>query len=95
MPALIYDYFNGMRATFKTCHRLLAHRAKAAFVVGPNVTTIHERPFRIDTPALLATLGNSVGLHHLETIELDTYARYGLHSQNSIKAESLVIFEKP
>ncbi len=45
----------------------------------------------IDTPDLLREVAETSGLFDDECIELDTYQRYDMHQQNSIRREVLLL----
>jgi len=93
-PALLYKYLEEMRATFRTIGVLLKPGAPAAFVVGPNRCSLGGIDFAIDTPGLLRVLAEEVGFVTDECIELDTYQRFDMHSQNSIRREVLLVVRK-
>lgn len=95
VPALLYRYLSDMKMTFNTVLNALSPSAPFALIVGHNKTSLGSKEFDINTPALLKTIAESVGWRHKESILLQTYQRYGLHSANAVKAETLLIVEKP
>lgn len=95
VPALLYRYLSDMKNTFKTVFTVLSSSAPFALIVGHNRTKLSDKEFSIDTPALLKVIAEEVGWRHKESMILQTYQRYGLHSANSVQAETLLILEKP
>lgn len=94
-PAVVYRYFDGMTRAMAQATHFLRPGGWLAFIVGPNATTLGGQDFLIDTPALLASTGEHVGLELVEMHELDTYSRFDVHSRNSIREERLLIMRKP
>ena len=94
-PAVAYRYFAGMTQAMRTARQCLKSGGALAFVVGPSRTTLGGSAFTIDTPALLAATGESVGLRLSETHELDAYGRYEARSRNSIRREQLLVMTAP
>ncbi|MCB9838239.1 MAG: hypothetical protein H6813_02775 [Phycisphaeraceae bacterium] len=93
-PALLYKYLEEMRETFRTLGAVLKPGAPAALVVGPNRCSLGGIDFVIDTPDLLRELAEQTGLATDECIELNTYQRYDIHSQNSIRREVLLVVRR-
>lgn len=91
VPGLLYRYLTGMRDTFLQVGSCLRDSAPFALVVGHNHTTLGGRRFNIDTPDLLRRLAIGTGWRHEESIPLQTYRRYSLHSKNAVSAETLLI----
>lgn len=94
VPALIYRYFADMRRVLVGLPKVLHKNAKLAFLVGPNHTTLSGVRFAIDTPSALALIACELGFRVREVIPLQTYQRYALHQQNSIRGENLTIMER-
>lgn len=95
MPALVYRYFRDMHKAFARIAPALGKAGKLALVVGPNKTTLSGNEFIIDTPKLLGETAESAGEWRLqEVIQLDAYQRYDMHQRNSIRQESLVLWER-
>jgi site-specific DNA-methyltransferase (cytosine-N4-specific) len=92
-PGLVYRYFADMKKVFSTLSNVTKKRGRLAFVVGSNHTTLGGRRFEINTPTLLAEIAIQRGFHVVDQMELQTYHRYDLHRKNSIRCESLTIFE--
>lgn len=90
-PRLLYRYFAGMADVFKNVHSLMKPNAPFGLIVGGNHTTLGGKRFDIQTPQHLASIAVSRGWTHLETIELQTYKRYGVHAENSTTTEAMVI----
>ena len=93
-PALLYKYFLEMRSSFLNIREILDSNAYYAVVIGQNKSELGEQRFIIDTPNFLSTLAKSVGFNLVEEIPLDTYYRYDLHSNNSIRSESLLLLRR-
>jgi hypothetical protein len=94
VPALLYQYLTDMSLMFKNTHPLLKTGTPFALVVGQNQTTLGGQRFIIDTPHLLILLAQSNGFTLQESLKLDTYQRYDIHQDNSIRSETLVILRK-
>ncbi len=91
LPSLLFRYFLDMQAFMTTARSCLRTGGHLALVVGKNETTIGGRRRTIDTPELLAIIGESVGYSLVDILALDAYQRFGLHAANGIRAESLVL----
>ncbi|MDO8616620.1 MAG: hypothetical protein Q7T33_12945 [Dehalococcoidia bacterium] len=94
-PALVYQYLTDMSRALRNLFDIVRPNGHMAMVVGRNKAELGGRSIVIDTPALLAEIAQSHGWLAEEERELDTYARFDLHRENSIKTESLLIFKKP
>jgi len=94
-PALMYQYFEGMAQVL--CNLLIhvERGGQAAFVVGPNATTLGGSTYVIDTPQLLLGVADRLGWRVEDSIPLDTYQRFDLHTRNSIRSESLLWLRAP
>ena len=93
-PAVLYRYFAGMKRAIAECRQHLRPGGWLAFIVGPNRTSLGGNDFVIDTPTLLATTGQDIGLELTETHELDAYRRFDVHRRNSIREERLLIMRR-
>lgn len=93
-PALVYEYFSNMAMMFEQVHQLLRDDAVYALVVGKNTTVLGKKPFLIDTPHHLSLIAQSKGFHLEEIVKLDTYRRFGIHKENSIRSEELLLLRK-
>ncbi|MBQ8968761.1 MAG: hypothetical protein IJ064_03380 [Bacteroidaceae bacterium] len=89
-PLLLYKYFAEMAQMFENVYRLLREGGYYCLVVGYNKTTIGGYKI-IDTPRLLAEEAKAKGFLLQEIIPLETYQRYGLHAQQAITSEALII----
>jgi len=94
MPALIYSYFSDMADVLKSVKSVLKQSGIFALVVGRNRTCLNGQNISIDTPKLLQDMAVYNGWNVLDAIELNTYQRFDLHKQNSIRTESLLLLEK-
>lgn len=94
VPALVYQYLADMSLVFRNIHPLLKAGAPFALVVGKNQTTLGGQQFIIDTPYLLVLLAEYNGFSLQETLELNTYQRYDIHQDNSIRSEILIVLRK-
>lgn len=93
VPRLLYRYFAGMADSFASVRRVMKRGGMYGLIVGGNHTVLSGKRFDIDTPAHLSNLAVSRGWTHVETIELQTYKRYGLHSKNAGTTESLIVLQ--
>ncbi|MFX0198660.1 MAG: DNA methyltransferase [Candidatus Hodarchaeota archaeon] len=94
VPGLLYRYFSDMKQTFLTVRKLMENGGNYVLIVGTNRTTIGGKTEIIDTPYYLTELARSHGWNVLEKLDLETYRRYGLHASNSIRDESMLVFQK-
>jgi site-specific DNA-methyltransferase (cytosine-N4-specific) len=90
-PGLTYQYFRDMGLIFGQMRQTLRKHATFVLVVGRNTTTLGGRDFVIDTPQLLVSVAKQHGFALEEMIELDTYQRYDVHRNNSIRTEVMII----
>ncbi len=90
VPALLYRYLVGMRDSFHNIRSLLRPGAPFFLIVGHNHTVLAGRRLDIETPALLADLGERSGFVAERREALQTYQRYGLHKKNAIHREELL-----
>lgn len=95
VPALLYRYLASMRTMFSSVLRVLQPGAPYALLVGHNRTTLGGEPIDIDTPELLATVAESVGWRVEDRFAFQTYQRYGLHRQNAVSGETLLVLRRP
>lgn len=95
VPLLLYRYFADMQLMFKNLLPYFKSNAPYALIVGHNHTTLGGKKFDINTPELLVDIAKNVGWIHQESMELQTYQRYGIHHKNAVKNETLIIFRKP
>lgn len=93
VPRLLYRYFADMADSFASVRKVMKPGARYGLIVGGNHTVLGGQRFDINTPRHLAHLAVSRGWRHLETVELQTYKRYGLHSKNASTTEALVILQ--
>lgn len=91
VPRLLYRYFSAMANSFRAVREVMKPGAMYGLVVGGNHTVLGGTRFDINTPKHIANLASSRGWDHVETVELQTYKRYGLHAKNSGTTEALVI----
>ncbi|MBV6438453.1 MAG: hypothetical protein EPGJADBJ_00077 [Saprospiraceae bacterium] len=95
VPELLYRYFYDMRQAFANVYSALKPGAFFALIVGHNHTTIGGVKTDIDTPAMLGIVGESIGFKLTENTSLEVYQRYGMHMNNAVQKESLLVFQKP
>ena len=91
VPTLLYRYFASMQESFRSIRTVMKPRAPFALIVGHNHTVLGGVRYDINTPAHLASLAEKAGWRLEESIELQTYQRYGYHMSNSVEAETLLI----
>lgn len=95
VPSLLYRYLSDMKKAFETVIVTMSPSAPFGLIIGHNKTSLSGKEFDIDTPSLLRKIAEETGWKHKESMLLQTYQRYGLHSANAVKAETLLIVEKP
>jgi len=93
VPRLLYRYFADMSDSFASVRKVMKTGARYGLIIGGNHTVLGGQRFNINTPSHLVSLAVSRGWKHLETVELQTYKRYGLHSRNASTTEALVILQ--
>jgi site-specific DNA-methyltransferase (cytosine-N4-specific) len=76
---------------FNNVHKMLKKGGTFALVVGHNQTTLGGKTFLLDTPSYLTQIAEFNGWDLEESLPLETYQRYGLHSNNAIKSEQLIL----
>jgi site-specific DNA-methyltransferase (cytosine-N4-specific) len=91
VPFLLYRYFADMHASFQAVRTSMKEGAPYALIVGHNHSILGGVRFDIDTPHHLSELALHAGWKVEETIELQTYHRYGYHMDNAVSAESLLL----
>jgi len=94
VPSLLYRYFEQMQRSFRATYSMLKNGGRFALVVGHNHTVLKGERYDIDTPHHLANLAEYVGWHVDELLQLQTYQRYGYHTGNAVRAESLLFLRK-
>jgi len=94
VPYLLYRYFSDMGKSFKNISSMVEPNCPFAMIVGNNQTTLGGKLFNIDTSSLLISVAKSNGWKLDRKIPLETYQRYGLHHQNAVKVENLIIFRQ-
>jgi hypothetical protein len=95
VPVLLYRYLADMMLMFKNLLPYFKKNAPYALIVGHNHTTLGGKRFDINTPKLLVEIAVAVGWIHDESVELQTYKRYGIHHKNAVNNETLIILRKP
>lgn len=93
-PAVIYRYFAGITRVMTLAAKSLKRGGHLAFIIGPNRTSLGGKPFFVNTPSLLAEVGEQVGLELRQMHKLNAYNRYNIHSRNSIREECLLVMER-
>jgi len=91
VPALVFKYLSDMASMFSTVRPLMRPGARYALLVGRNTTTLRGEEVLIDTPHLLARVAESRGWSVEETLAFETYHRYDVHQENSIREEILLV----
>ena len=93
-PALVYEYLSNMATMFEQVYQLLQEGAIYALIVGKNTSVLGGKSFVINTPEHLSLIAQSKGFDVEEIIELDTYQRFDIHKENSIRSEDLLLLRK-
>ena len=91
VPTLLYRYFALMHRSFRAIRSVVRTGAPFGLVVGCNHSTLGGVRREINTPHHLAELASSQGWTVEELIPLQTYRRYGYHTSNAVRAETLVL----
>ena len=91
VPALTYKYLIDMASTFSAVRSLIKPKGCYALLVGRNATTLRGQEIVIDTPRLLAQVAESRHWRVDEILPFDTYHRFDVHQNNSIREEALVV----
>jgi len=94
LPSLLYRYFYDMKKAFESVQSHLKLNTHFALIVGHNHTMIGGTRTEIDTPKLLAIIGEQIGFKLQELTALEAYHRYGLNASNAVQKESLIVFKK-
>jgi hypothetical protein len=95
VPALTYKYLADMAAMFASIREVIKPHGRYALLVGRNMTTLRGREVPIDTPQLLAEVAASRGWRVEEMMPFETYHRYDVHQNNSIREETLLVLRSP
>jgi len=91
VPALLFRYFTRMKASLEAMRSSVRIGGTAVLVVGTNKTTSGGVLFEIPTPNFIGHIGETVGWNVRELFPLQTYHRYGLHAENAVHGEALVV----
>lgn len=91
LPGLLYRYFAQVGQTLDALSSTMSPGEHVVMVVGRNRTGRGGDLIEIPTPELLGELSETRGLTCSETIPLETWARYGMHSRNAVNAEDAVV----
>ena len=93
VPALAYKYFVDMAQMFSVVKRVIRKKGHYALLVGRNATTLRGNRIEIDTPQLLAEVAESRGWAVENMLSFETYQRYDVHQNNSIREEVLLVLK--
>lgn len=93
VPALTYTYFTQMAEMFTSVRKFVRPKGQFALLVGANKTTLQNEEILIDTPSFLGEVAESQGWQVKEVLTFETYHRFDVHQQNSIRNEALLILE--
>jgi site-specific DNA-methyltransferase (cytosine-N4-specific) len=94
VPALVYKYLADMAAMFGSVREVIRKDGRFALVVGRNATELRGETVVIDTPQLLADTASSRGWLIEEMTPFETYHRFDLHQENSIREEVLLVIRR-
>ena len=92
VPFALARYLVQMREVIRELRLLEGEDAPNLWVVGPNSTTIRSERVSIPTPALVGELAVAEGFRCVTLRKLDAFQRFGVHSKNAIREETLVSF---
>ena len=94
VPALSYKYFKEMGMMFENVRNTLKIGAPFVLVVGYNKTKLGNKEFVINTPNLLVSVAQKYNFKLQEIINLETYRRFDIHQNNSIRSEKMIVLRK-
>lgn len=94
VPALVYKYLADMASMFGSLRSIIRPKGRYGLLVGRNSTELRGEEILIDTPQLLANIAESRGWQVEEMLSLDTYHRFDVHQNNSIREEVLLVLQK-
>lgn len=94
MPALLWRYFCDMKLNLSQIATILKPGAKAFYVVGDSRTKAGGRWTPIQTTKSLTSIGEMVGLSHIEDISIDVTTENYKHMKNAITKNKIIVFEK-
>jgi site-specific DNA-methyltransferase (cytosine-N4-specific) len=94
VPALAYKYLADMGNMFASVHSVIRHQGRYGLLVGRNSTELRGEEILIDTPQLLAAVAESRGWKVEEMLPFQTYQRFDVHQNNSIREEVLLILRQ-
>jgi hypothetical protein len=92
VPFALARYFTQMQDVMRELREIEPSGAPNLWVVGPNTTTLMGERIPIPTPALIGELASAAGFHSAPSQELEAFRRFGSHSKNAIREETLVRF---
>lgn len=91
VPILLYRYFSDMLRAFRNIRVMMKPNAPFALIVGHNHTNLGGARHDINTPHHLSSIAQIAGWRLEEQLPLQTYRRYGYHSNNAVGAETLIV----
>lgn len=94
VASLLYRYFARMGDAIDRWYEVLAPGESAVLIVGHNHTTAGGHKISIPTPELLGHIAELRGFDVHETIKLETWPRYGLHSANGVSGEDALVLRR-
>lgn len=90
MPALLYRYFEDMRAVICNAAQALKPGGHAFIVMGDNLTSTPSREIEIPTTSLLIEVAEAAGLKVQERIPITVTTENMVHVKHSIRENSVV-----
>lgn len=94
VPPLLYRYFASMGSAIERWAEYMRSGERAVLVVGRNRTGPRGEQVTIDTPWFLGAVASDRGFRVVESIELETWPRFGLHASNGVDTEDAVVLER-
>jgi site-specific DNA-methyltransferase (cytosine-N4-specific) len=91
VPALVYKYLADMASMFASVLSVIRPKGRYGLLVGRNTTELRGEELLIDTPQLLTEVAESRGWAIEEMLSFQTYHRFDVHQNNSIREEILVV----
>jgi len=92
--ALLFKYFLDMYQGINQISKVLKKDKFAFFVVGNNSTIAGDQNIEIPTDDFLTLIAEKNNFRLIEKIPMTTQRGYMIHSKNSIKSESILIWRR-
>jgi site-specific DNA-methyltransferase (cytosine-N4-specific) len=94
VPYALAKYMVLMKGVLEELYSVERQGAKNYWVIGPNKVMLNGNWFVIETPKLISELSREIGFTDISVTPIQAYARYNIHSKNSITSEYVLYFRK-